>query len=86
MSELIKEIIVIPATTTNALQGEVLRQLRVASYSRVSTDFEEQLKSFHAQKEYYTNLILQNPKWKLAGTFADEGISGANSEYRPDFQ
>ena len=57
----------------------------MASYSRVSTDFEEQLTSFHTQKAYYTDLIMRNPKWKLAGTYADEGLSGASAEKRPDF-
>jgi DNA invertase Pin-like site-specific DNA recombinase len=59
--------------------------MRVASYSRVSTDFEEQLTSFHAQKSYYTDLIMRTPQWTLAGTYADEGISGASAEKRPDF-
>lgn len=45
--------------------------MRVASYSRVSTDFEEQLTSFHAQKSYYTDLIMRTPEWTLAGTYAD---------------
>lgn len=81
-----KEVIIIPVKIGNALLNSELRQLKVASYSRVSTDFEEQLSSFHAQKTHYTDLILKNPKWKLVGTYADEGISGANADNRPDFQ
>ena len=81
-----REITIIPAIVGNALQGSRCRQLRVASYSRVSTDFEEQISSFHAQKAYYTDLIMKNPEWTLAGTYADEGLSGANAEKRPDFQ
>ncbi len=46
---------------------------------------EEQLTSFYTQKSYYTELILKNPEWTLAGTYADEGISGASAEKRPDF-
>ena len=80
-----REIIVIPASEEYSLKGRQNRQLRVASYSRVSTDFEEQLTSFHAQKSYYTDLIMRTPNWTLAGTFADEGISGASAEKRPDF-
>ena len=81
-----REITIIPAIVGNALQGSRCRQLRVASYSRVSTDFEEQISSFHAQKAYYTDLIMKNSEWTLAGTYADEGLSGANAEKRPEFQ
>lgn len=80
-----REIIVIPATIGKSRQNTGNRRLRVASYSRVSTDFEEQLTSFHAQKAYYTDLIMRTPEWTLAGTYADEGLSGASAEKRPDF-
>lgn len=80
-----REIIFIPASETRSIRGPRSRQLRVASYSRVSTDFEEQLTSFHAQKAYYTDLIMRTPEWTLAGTYADEGLSGASAEKRPDF-
>ena len=80
-----REITIIPATQSASLHGRKDRQLRVASYSRVSTDFEDQLKSFHTQKAYYTDLILRTPEWTLAGTYADEGLSGASAEKRPDF-
>jgi DNA invertase Pin-like site-specific DNA recombinase len=85
MSNTEREIIVIPASESLSLQGRKNRQMRVASYSRVSTDFEEQLTSFHAQKSYYTDLIMRTPQWTLAGTYADEGISGASAEKRPEF-
>lgn len=85
MSNTEREIIVIPASESLSLQGRRNRHMRVASYSRVSTDFEEQLTSFHAQKSYYTDLIMRTPQWTLAGTYADEGISGASAEKRPDF-
>lgn len=85
MSNTERKIIVIPASESLSLQGRKNRQMRVASYSRVSTDFEEQLTSFHAQKSYYTDLIMRTPQWTLAGTYADEGISGASAEKRPDF-
>ncbi len=80
-----KEVVVIPATTLSGQDYFRQRQLRVASYSRVSTDSEDQLISFHAQRSYYTDMIHRNPLWKLAGTFADEGISGASAEKRPEF-
>ncbi len=80
-----KKIIIIPATIGHIGDTTPNRQLRVASYSRVSTDQEDQLTSFHAQKAYYNELILKNPKWRLVGNYADEGISGAKAEKRPDF-
>ncbi len=85
MSVQAREVIVIPATIGNHIDLTIQRKLRVASYSRVSTDFDEQLSSFHTQKAYYSDLILKNPKWTPAGNFADEGISGATAEKRPDF-
>lgn len=80
-----REIIVIPAKIGNLKSNIGNMRLRVASYSRVSTDFEEQLSSFYAQKAYYTDLIMRKPEWTLAGTYADEGLSGASAEKRPDF-
>ncbi len=85
MSRPQKEVIVIPATIDTRLAGNKSRLLRVASYSRVSTNFEEQLTSFYAQKQYYTDLILKTPGWELVGTYADEGISGVSAEKRPEF-
>ena len=36
-------------------------RLRVAAYTRVSSDSEDQLNSFAAQNRYYTELISSNP-------------------------
>ncbi|MBQ9347839.1 MAG: recombinase family protein [Oscillibacter sp.] len=58
---------------------------RVAAYCRVSTDSEEQLNSYAAQKAYYTQLIKENPEWELAGIFADAGISGTSMKNRTQF-
>lgn len=85
MSRPEREVIVIPSKGMHGDTQKKYRQLRVASYSRVSTDMEEQLTSFYTQKSYYTELIMKNPEWTLAGTYADEGISGASAEKRPDF-
>ncbi|MFI3255778.1 MAG: recombinase family protein, partial [Eubacteriales bacterium] len=85
MSVQAREVIVIPATIGNHIDSTIKRQLRVASYSRVSTGHEEQLSSFQNQQAYYSDLILKNPNWTPAGNFADEGISGATAEKRPDF-
>lgn len=61
------------------------RQLRVAAYCRVSTDDEEQLTSYEAQKNYYTDKIMTNKEWTMAGIFADEGITGTSARKRPEF-
>ena len=60
-------------------------QLRVAAYCRVSTDDEEQLTSYEAQKNYYTDKIMTNKEWTMAGIFADEGITGTSARKRPEF-
>lgn len=67
------------------MEAETKHQLRVAAYCRVSTDDEEQLTSYEAQKTYYTDLIMKNPKWTMAGIFADEGITGTSARKRPGF-
>ena len=46
--------------------------LRVAAYCRVPTDDEEQLTSYEAQQTYYTDKIMTNPQWTMAGIFADD--------------
>jgi len=61
------------------------RVLKVAAYCRVSTDDEDQLNSYHTQKNYYTELIKKNPKWRFAGIYADEGITGTMVKKRDDF-
>ena len=58
---------------------------RVAAYCRVSTDSEEQLNSYAAQKTYYTQRIEENPDWEMAGIFADEGLSGTSMKKRAEF-
>ena len=56
------------------------KKLRVAAYCRVSSDSSDQLNSFATQLEYYTEYIQSNEEWKLAGVYADEGISGTGTE------
>ena len=47
---------------------------RVAAYCRVSTDSEDQINSYDAQKAYYTQKIEESPEWELAGIFADDTV------------
>ena len=79
------QIIVIPANPLALQNNIVTRQLRVAAYCRVSTDQEEQLTSYEAQMAYYTEKIMTNPEWTMAGIFADEGITGTSVKKRTEF-
>ena len=77
------KVITLPAKQKESQSAE--RQLRVAAYCRVSTKEEDQLNSYEAQKTYYTDKIMTNPKWTMAGIFADEGITGTSAKKREDF-
>lgn len=81
MTETAPNIIIIPAQPEMSKKKETQRQLRVAAYCRVSTKDEEQLTSYEAQQTYYTDLIMKNPDWTMAGIFADDtAILGLKSE------
>jgi len=85
MSE--REVRIIPPTMNmvTRLPKTSTRKRRVAAYARVSTDSEEQLTSYEAQVDYYTNYIQRNPAWEYAGLYADEGISATNTKHRDAF-
>ena len=85
MRESPPKVITIPAKPEVARWQAVQRQLRVAAYCRVSTDDEEQLTSYEAQQNYYTDKIMTNREWTMAGIFADEGITGTSDRKRPEF-
>lgn len=61
------------------------KRMKVAAYCRVSTELEQQESSYEAQVEYYTNKIEENPNWKNAGIYADDGKSATNTKKRDDF-
>ena len=60
-------------------------KLRVAAYARVSSDSADQINSYLAQVDYYTRHIGENPDWELADIYADEGISGLDTQKRDEF-
>ena len=70
--------------TRNSITAPVVN-IEVAAYCRVSTDSEEQLNSYEAQKTYYTQKIQDSPDWEMAGIYADEGISGTSLKKRTQF-
>lgn len=62
------------------------KKKKVAAYARVSTDHDEQLQSYEAQVEYYSNFIQNNTNWEYVGVYADEGITGTNTKRREGFK
>ena len=76
---------IIPAKVSEEEKKKQYHQLRVAAYCRISTDLEEQQNSYEVQVEYYTDYINQNKEWRLAGIFADKGISGTSTLKRTAF-
>lgn len=85
MDNLARQVIEIPARPQLLRNETQPRHLRVAAYCRVSTDEDEQLTSYKAQMENYTEKINANPDWKMAGIFADEGLSGTSTKKRGEF-
>ena len=73
-------VIIIPPKPELQQTAAVTKQLRVAAYCRVSTKEEEQASSYEAQCEYYTDKIMSNKEWTMAGIFADEGITGTSTQ------
>ena len=80
-----KRIVTLIPAKPLAERQALKRQLRVAAYCRVSTEEEEQQSSYEAQCTYYTDKIMTNPEWTMAGIFADEGITGTSTKKRDDF-
>ena len=81
-----KKVTVIPARKTKERTKDNKKpKLRVAAYCRVSTENEEQASSYETQISHYTSYIKNRPNWKLAGIFADDGISGTNTKNREGF-
>ena len=68
-------------TTALAAQPRVIKieaaekpenaQLRVAAYTRVSSDSDDQLNSFAAQNRYYAELISDKAEWRMVDIYAD---------------
>lgn len=61
-------------------------ELNVAYYARVSTEKLEQQVSIKHQEEHFEELIHSNNRWKFAGSYIDDGISGIHADKREEFQ
>ena len=83
-----KSVTIIPATLSRFTAAPInsMKTRRVAAYARVSTDNEEQLTSYEAQVDYYTNYIKGREDWEFAGIYTDEGITGTNTKKREGFK
>ena len=81
------KVTVIPATMDILTRMPINRitKRKVAGYARVSTNDEEQLTSYEAQVEYYTNYINSHDDWEFVKVYTDEGISGLNTRKRSGF-
>ena len=82
-----KVVTVIPQTRKmySRIEKDTRKRRRVAAYARVSTDSEEQLTSYEAQVDYYTQYIQNNPEWQFVKVFTDAGISATNTKHRDGF-
>mgnify|MGYP005958601871 CR=1 FL=1 len=63
-----------------------IERLRVAAYCRVSTDDEDQIKSYNSMVTHYTELIQNNKDWIFSGIYADKAITGTKVDKRDEFQ
>ncbi len=80
------KITAIPATIDRYSAALIsgLKKRRVAAYARVSTDHEEQLTSYEAQVDYYTNYINGRDDWEFVSVYADATvIIGLNQQSQP---
>ena len=80
-------VTVIPATRNlhTGVRNDAVAKRKTAGYARVSTDSEEQLTSYEAQVDYYTNYIKSRPEWEFVNVYTDEGISATDTRHRSGF-
>lgn len=66
-------VTVVPATLNRftAMPISGTRKRRVAAYARVSTNQEEQLTSYEAQVDYYTQYIQSKAEWEYVKVYTD---------------
>lgn len=81
----VRKVTVIPADPKHNQKDIRKQRLRVATYCRVSTSSEEQLDSYQAQIEYYTEKIAAQQEWTMVDMFADEGKTATSTKKRKDF-
>ena len=80
-----KNVLMIPAKKKIQKYAAPENMLRAAAYCRVSKDEAGQQNSYSSQISYYTDHINNNPEWRFAGIYSDEGISGTLTKNRTGF-
>ena len=82
-----RRVTAIPATISRytAIPINSTKKRRVAGYARVSTDHEDQVSSYEAQIDYYTNYIQSRDDWEFVKVYTDEGITATNTKKREGF-
>ncbi|MHB1453908.1 MAG: recombinase family protein [Saccharofermentanales bacterium] len=82
-----REITIIPtkAVRFSMMPSGKQEKRKVAAYARVSTDTEEQLSSYDAQVDYYSDYIKSRVDWEFVKVYADEGISATSTKRRDGF-
>ena len=72
----------IPATISRFTAAPIneKKKRRTAAYARVSTDSEEQLTSYAAQVDYYTNYIRGRDDWEFVAVYTDRKSTRLNSK------
>ena len=63
----------------------IKKAISVAAYARVSSGKDAMLHSLSSQVSYYANYIQNHKRWRYAGVYADEAVSGTLNN-REDFQ
>ena len=71
-----------PAEKLRIVRGD---KTKAAAYVRVSTDSIQQEGSLVLQREYFENLIKNNPEYEFVEIYEDDGISGTLVEKRKGF-
>lgn len=69
------------------LEGQDITDLplRCATYSRVSTEKEEQAASLVNMTDDFREYVTRQPKWSLVKSYVDDGKSGLTTRKREDF-
>jgi len=84
----VARVTTIPATISRFTATPIneKKKRRTAAYARVSTDSEEQLTSYTAQVDYYTQYIRGRDDWEFVEVYTDEGITRTNTKHREGFK
>lgn len=82
------KVTAIPATITRFGKSPLneVKRRRTAAYARVSTDNDDQVTSYEAQIDYYTNYIKNRSDWEFVDVYTDDGISGTSTKRREGFK